>query len=52
MVRAGRYFLIFQPKNMLNLCFSLNESQPIYAYGHAQIKKFPFWQKHDIGVFT
>ena len=30
-VRGGRYFLIFQPKDMLK-CLNLNESQPIYAY--------------------
>ena len=25
-------FLIFQPKNKLNLCLNFNEYQPIYAY--------------------
>ena len=29
MVSRGRYFLIFQPKDMLNYCLNLNESQPI-----------------------
>ena len=31
-VTGGRYFLIFQPKDMFNLCLNLNVSQPIYAY--------------------
>ena len=31
-VRGGRYFAIFQPKDMLNLCLNLNESLPKYAY--------------------
>ena len=31
-VRGGRYFLIFQPKDMLNQCLNLSKSQPIYAY--------------------
>ena len=33
MVREGRYFLIFLPKDILN-GLNLNESQPIYAYKH------------------
>ena len=31
-VGGGMYFLIFQPKDMLNQCLNSNESQPIYAY--------------------
>ena len=34
MIKGGMYFLIFQPKDMLNLCLNLNESQPICAYKH------------------
>ena len=30
-VRGGGYFLIFQPKDMLNLFLDLDESQPMYA---------------------
>ena len=30
----GRYFRIFQPKYMLNLCLNLNESQLIYVYAY------------------
>ena len=32
MVWGDRYFLIFQPNNMLNLCLNMNESKPVYAY--------------------
>ena len=32
MVRGGRNFLIFQPKDMLNHSLNLSESQPIYTY--------------------
>ena len=38
-VREGRYFLIFQPKDMLNLYSNLNVSQPIYAYKCYAYKK-------------
>ena len=38
-VRGGRYFLIFQHKDMLNLCLNLNNSQPIYAYKHYHYDK-------------
>ena len=31
---GGIYFLIFKPKDMLNQCLNLNETQPIYAYKH------------------
>ena len=31
-VMGGRYFLIFQPIDMLNLSLNLNESQSMYAY--------------------
>ena len=31
-VMGGRYFLIFQPKYMLNLCLNLNKYLPIYTY--------------------
>ena len=34
MVMGGIYFLIFKPKDMLNQCLNLNETQPIYAYKH------------------
>ena len=36
---GGSYFLIFKPKDMLNLCLNLNESQPIYAYKCYAYKK-------------
>ena len=42
--RGGRYFLIFQPKDMLNLCLNLHESPLIYAY-----KRYAY--KKDILVF-
>ena len=32
MVRGGRYFLIFQPKDMVNYYLNLNECKAIYAY--------------------
>ena len=32
MVRGGKNFLIFQPKDMLNHSLNLSESQPIYTY--------------------
>ena len=33
------YFLIFQPKDVLKLCLSFNETQPIYAYKHYTYEK-------------
>ena len=36
---GGRYFLIFRPKDMLNLCLNLNVSQSIYAYKRYAYKK-------------
>ena len=33
------YFLIFHPKDMLNLCLNFNESRPIYAYKRCAYKK-------------
>ena len=32
MVREGRYFVIFQPKAVLNLCLNLSESWSMHAY--------------------
>ena len=32
MIKGGRYFLIFQHNDMLNLCLNMNESKPVYAY--------------------
>ena len=37
-VRRDMHF-IFQPKDMVNLCLNLNESQPIYAYKCYAYKK-------------
>ena len=37
--RGGRSFLTFQPKDMLNLYFNLNESQPTDANKHYVYKK-------------
>ena len=37
-VRGDMHF-IFQPKDMVNLCLNLNESQPIYAYKCYAYKK-------------
>ena len=58
---GGSYFLIFKPKDMLNLCLNLNESQPIYAYKCYACKKEctcisckckPFWQFIALAYFA
>ena len=36
---GGRYFIIFQPKDELNISLNLNESQPIYIYKRYAYKK-------------
>ena len=36
---GGRYYLIFQPKELINLCLNLNESQSIYFYKRYAYKK-------------
>ena len=36
---GGRHFLIFQSKDMLNICLDLKASQPIYVYKCFAYKK-------------